>query len=93
VFAAIKNLSPQPDNIFLITDGLPTLENRGDAKGLVTGRDREQIFERSLKDLPEGVPFNVILLPLEGDPMAASFYWQLSVNTGGSFLTPSSDWP
>jgi hypothetical protein len=93
VFAAIKSFSPQPDNVFLITDGLPTLENRGDAKGLITGRDREQIFERALKELPEGVPFNVILLPLEGDPMAASLYWQLAVTTGGSFMTPSSDWP
>jgi len=93
VFESIKQLSPQPDNIFLITDGLPTLENRGDTKGLVTGRDREQIFERALKDLPEGVPFNVVLLPLEGDPMAASLYWQLSVNTSGSFMTPSADWP
>ncbi len=93
LFVAIKQLDPKPDNIFLITDGLPTLENRGAAKGLVTGRDRERIFERALQELPEGVPINVILEPLEGDPMAASLYWQLSVNTGGSFLTPSSDWP
>jgi polyhydroxyalkanoate synthesis regulator phasin len=93
VFVAIKNLDPLPDNIFLITDGLPTLENRGDAKGLVSGRDREKIFERALKELPKDVPFNVILEPLEGDPMAASFYWQLSVTTKGSFLTPSADWP
>lgn len=93
VFVAIRNLDPLPDNVFLITDGLPTLENRGDAKALVTGRDRERIFERALQELPDDVPFNVILEPLEGDPMAASYYWQLSVNTGGSFMTPSSDWP
>lgn len=93
LFVAIKRLDPKPDNIFLITDGLPTLENRGDAKGLVTGRDREKIFERAIKELPEGIPFNVILEPLEGDPMAASLYWQLTVNTGGSFMTPSDDWP
>jgi hypothetical protein len=93
LFVAIKNLDPLPDNIFLITDGLPTLGNRGDSKGLVSGRDREQIFERALKELPDGIPFNVILEPLEGDPMAASLYWQLAVNSGGSFMTPSADWP
>lgn len=93
LFVAIKNLDPRPDNIFLITDGLPTLENRGSPRSLVSGREREQIFERALRELPDGIPFNVILEPLEGDPMAASLYWQLTVNTGGSFMTPSSDWP
>ena len=94
MFAAIKKLSPPPDNVYLITDGLPTLENRNpEAKGLISGREREKIFERSLQELPKNIPFNIILEPLEGDPMAASYFWQLAINSRGSFLTPSNDWP
>jgi len=93
LFASIKQLSPLPDNIFLITDGLPTLGTRGPTQGTISGRDREQLFERALKELPPGIPVNVIMAPLEGDPMAPALYWQLAINTGGSFLSPSADWP
>jgi len=44
-------------------------------------------------ELPSGVPVNVILLPMEGDPMAAPAFWQLAIATRGSFLVPSRDWP
>jgi hypothetical protein len=30
---------------------------------------------------------------MEGDPMAASEYWQLARASNGSFLSPSIDWP
>lgn len=93
VFAAIKKMSPLPDNVYLITDGLPTLDSRSKGGGLVSGREREQIFERSLEQLPKNVPINVILEPLEGDPMASSYYWQLAISTRGSYMTPSNDWP
>jgi hypothetical protein len=43
--------------------------------------------------LVKGVPINVILLPMEGDPMAAAAYWRLAQITRGSFLSPSEDWP
>ena len=95
VFRGVANLPQLPDNIFLITDGLPTLRgNRLDAAaGLVTPRRRLNLFEEALDELPDGVPVNVILLPLEGDPAAASAYWQLAQRSRGSFLTPSKDWP
>lgn len=93
LFVAIKQMSPLPDNIYLITDGLPTLGSRGSNQGTISGRDREELFERALRELPEGIPVNVIMAPLEGDPMAPSLYWQLAVHTGGSFLSPSADWP
>ncbi len=93
LFASVKQMNPLPDNIFLLTDGLPTLGSRGKTQGVVSGRDREELFERAIKELPEGIPVNVILSPLEGDPMAPSLYWQLAVHTGGSFLNPSADWP
>ena len=93
LFSTIKQMNPLPDNIYLITDGLPTLGSRGSAQGTISGRDREQLFERAVRELPAGIPVNVIMAPLEGDPMAPALYWQLAINTGGSFLSPSSDWP
>lgn len=93
VFRGIANMSPRPDNIFLITDGLPTLNGRNANAGLVTPRERLELFEEAVEELPEGIPVNIILLPLEGDPSAAAAYWQLAQYSQGSFLTPSKDWP
>ncbi len=93
LFQSIQGLSPLPDNIFLITDGLPTRDNREPRTTTISGRDRERLFEQALEYLPSGIPVNVILSPLEGDPLAASYYWQLAVATGGAFMSPSEDWP
>ena len=93
VFRAVANMSPRPDNIFLITDGLPTLNNRGSSDTLITPGDRMELFEEAVEELPQTIPVNVILMPLEGDPSAAAAYWQLAQYTKGSFLTPSKDWP
>ena len=35
----------------------------------------------------------IILAPMEGDPLATPHFWILSQLTGGSFITPSKDWP
>ena len=93
LFTTIAAISPPPDNIFLITDGLPTLGNRGSNTRTITGRDREELFEEALKELPEDIPVNVIMAPLEGDPAAPGWYWQLAMQSGGSFMMPSPDWP
>ena len=93
VFKAIANMPQRPDNIFLITDGLPTLSDRGSNAALVTPSERLDLYEEALEELPQGIPVNVILLPLEGDPSAAAAYWQLAQYTRGSFITPSKDWP
>ncbi len=93
LFLAVQQMSPPPDNIYLITDGLPTLDNRSSGTGTISGRDRERLFDRALRELPSGIPVNVIMLPLEGDPMAAAAYWQLAIATRGSYLNPSKDWP
>lgn len=88
----LRALSPAPDNVFLITDGLPTQGSSG--KGAVaTGRDRLKYFNEATQTLPRSVPVNVILLPMEGDPKAASAYWQLARLSGGVFMEPSRDWP
>lgn len=93
VFRAVANMSPLPDNIFLITDGLPTINDRGSNQALVTPQERLELFEEAVEELPEGIPVNIILMPLEGDPSAAAAFWQLAQFSQGSFLTPSKDWP
>ena len=93
-FAVIQKLNPQPDNVILITDGLPTQEATPPAlKKLVDGDDRLRFYERAVRTLPRKVPVSVILLPMEGDPASPSAFWQLAKATGGSFLSPSRDWP
>jgi hypothetical protein len=92
-FAAIKTLSPLPDNVILITDGLPTQGATPPRAATVTGKQRLQLYNRSLREVPSRLPINVILLPMEGDPLAASAFWQLAIATGGSYLSPAEDWP
>ncbi len=92
-FALARKLEPEPDNIFLITDSLPTqglTEPKGSA---ISSRDRVSLFSSSLEELPKASPVNVILLPMEGDPIAAPSFWRLAQITGGSFLAPPKDWP
>jgi Mg-chelatase subunit ChlD len=92
-FAALQKLSPTPDNIFLITDGLPTQGAKPPRGNKVSGRDRQKLYREAIKQLPRNVPINVILAPMEGDPMAASEFWQLAQVSKGAFLSPSKDWP
>ncbi len=91
--AAINRLSPRPDNIFLITDGLPTQGLAPPRGTTVSGRQRVRLFEDALTQLPRAIPINTILLPMEGDPLAAWAYWQIALQTRGAFLTPAKDWP
>ncbi len=93
LFAMVRRMSPQPDNIYLITDGLPTQGSRAKNQGNVSGKEREELFAAAVRELPPGIPVNTILEPLEGDPMAAGAYWRLAVETKGSFMMPSADWP
>ena len=92
-FTALNALQPLPDNVFLITDGLPTL-GRTQTGGLnVDGKTRLKLFEEATGILSKEIPINVILLPMEGDPLAAWAYWGIASVTNGSFLSPSGDWP
>lgn len=93
LFVTVSEMQPIPDNLFLITDGLPTLENRTSRRTVVNGRQRRSLFRRSVQSLPANIPINVIMLPLEGDPMATGEYWNLAHITSGTFMAPSEDWP
>ncbi len=92
-FGAINQLSPRPDNLFLITDGLPTVGDKPAKRTTISGRDREKLFKKAVEVLPRGLPVNVILMPFEGDPRAAASFWKLALASQGSFLSPSVDWP
>jgi hypothetical protein len=92
-FAAAKAMNPPPDNIMLITDGLPTQGARPPGRKTVSGRERLRLFDDALDELPRGVPVNVVLFPMEGDPMAMSAFWKLAMASRGSLMTPSSAWP
>ena len=92
-FDAMDKLPLRPDNIFIITDGLPTQGDKKPKATTISGANREKLFREAVKKLPKGVPINTILAPMEGDPMAAAYYWQLALGTQGSFISPSKDWP
>ena len=89
----LGTLSPTPERVFLVTDGLPTLGRRTPRGNTVTPRERLRLFSDAVNVVTPGMVFNIILLPLQGDNLAAGAYWELARSTGGSFLTPSLDWP
>jgi hypothetical protein len=89
----INNLSPKPDNVYFLVDGLPTQGAVLPTKRTVTGVERRRHFNRAVRRIPVNVPINVIMYPMEGDPLAAPSYWELALRTGGSFMSPSDDWP
>lgn len=92
-FTAALELQPRPDNVLLITDGLPTVGRKEPKRGTVSGKERARLFTEATAVLPAGMPINVVLLPMEGDPLAASAFWRLALASRGSFLSPAGDWP
>lgn len=92
-FAAAMRMQPKPDNIFLVTDGLPTIGDRSSKSGNVSGVQRYRLFWQAADKLLPGIPVNTLLLPLEGDPYAAGSFWGLAQLTRGSLVTPARGWP
>lgn len=92
-FAATRTLSPLPDQIVLITDGLPTQGKTAGTRKLVNSDARARFFDESLGQLPQHVPIDSVLLPMQGDPEAAHRFWHLARTSDGSLLMPAKDWP
>jgi hypothetical protein len=87
-------MDPKPDNIYLITDGLPTQGNKPPARErLIKPGDRLKFYNQAVGLLSRRIPVNVLLYPMDGDPEAAGYFWRLAIDTDGSFMTPSEDWP
>ncbi|MBN44714.1 MAG: hypothetical protein CML94_04345 [Rhodobiaceae bacterium] len=99
-FEAARKINATSPNIYLITDGLPTIGKKTNLldrnKNSVSPKERLNIFRESesyfIKNFPRS-SLNIILLPLEGDIDASYHYWQFTKKTNGLFLSPSKDWP
>jgi len=92
-YAVASSLTPRPDNIILLADGLPTMDGTSSSRRSISGRERYNLHFRALRELPSGIPVNVFLYPLEGDYEAPILYWLLAYRTNGSFISVSRDWP
>ena len=93
VIEIAMSMTPRPDNIFILTDGLPTLGDGAPSSGSITGAERYRVFRNAVAKLAPGIAVNTMLLPLEGDNYAAVAFWSLALRTRGSFVTPARDWP
>jgi len=92
-FTAARGMRPMPDNILLLTDGLPTQGRSKPHRATISGEARLDLARAAIKTLGFGIPVNTLLFPMVGDPVAAALFWWLATRTGGAFITPSSDWP
>jgi hypothetical protein len=93
-FSAMRTMSPMPDQVVLITDGLPTQGKSAGLRRYINAEGRERLFDEAVADdLPRKVPIDIVLLPMKGDLPAAHHFWQLARLTDGSLLMPSKDWP
>ena len=83
-----------PDQIVLITDGLPTQEATPPAlRRYVDAKLRARYFDSAVRTYNLNAPVEIILMPMKGDVDAPFKYWEFARKTKGSFLTPSVDWP
>ena len=92
-FSAIRALSPLPDQIILITDGLPTQGKTAGLRRYVNSAARMRLFDESVGQIPEHIPIDTVLLPMNGDVQAAHRFWNLARLTDGTLLMPAKDWP
>ncbi|MFY8275506.1 VWA domain-containing protein [Pseudoalteromonas sp. SSDWG2] len=94
------------DALYIITDGLPTMLSAvqgfretktckpltGNMK-TIDGDCRARIHQFSIAQVAPKVPTHIVLLPLEGDPLAPALYWNWANNTGGTMISPARSWP
>jgi hypothetical protein len=92
-FAATRTFSPLPDQIVLITDGLPTQGKTPPKSRYVDEEARMRLFDESVSQLPAKVEVDCVLLPMQGDNEAPHRFWELARLTDGTFLMPAKDWP
>jgi hypothetical protein len=89
----MRTIEPAPDQVILITDGLPTQGSVAPSRKFINAREREKLFDDAAKTVNKDIPIDVVLLPMKGDPPASYAYWRLARKTGGSYVIPSRDWP
>ncbi len=98
-----------PSDVYVVTDGLPTqgdsnyksLNPFASCSALwgqastISGECRLKLFNHTVQSTSfrPGVPVNVVLLPIEGDPQASVAYWSWTSTTGGLLISPAVSWP
>jgi hypothetical protein len=90
---SMRTINPEPDQVILITDGLPTQGSVAPSRKFINVREREKLFDDAAKTVTHDIPMDIVLLPMKGDLLAAHAYWRLARKTGGSYVIPSRDWP
>ncbi len=92
-FRALREVNPAPDQVVLITDGLPTQGATAPAiRKFVDAAGRARLFDEAARSITLKAPIDVVLLPMKGDLPASHRFW-LSRSTKGAFVMPSPDWP
>lgn len=92
-FTALGTLKPAPDQIILLTDGLPTQGAKPfTIRETIRVEEREKLLDEAITQLPKA-PISILLFPMEGDVPAPARYWQLARKSNGMFMMPSEDWP
>lgn len=92
-FTAIDVLETPPDNIILIADGLPTLSDSIASDGYVDEQTRFKMFEVAVRAISPKIPINTLILPMSGDPAAATAFWILASRNQGALVSPAPSWP
>jgi hypothetical protein len=93
-FRAVREVNPEPDQVVVITDGLPTQGASPPAlRKFVDAAARARFFDEAVRALTLKAPIDVVLLPMKGDLPASHRFWMLARSTKGSFVMPSPDWP
>lgn len=89
-----RQMSLPPDQIILITDGLPTQGATPPAlRRFLDVAARARLFDEAVRSVNRNIPIDVVLLPMKGDLPAAHRFWTLARDTKGAFIMPSPDWP
>jgi hypothetical protein len=92
-WSAIRGFSSRPDQVVVVTDGLPTQGKERPLRSYVNVGQRARYFDEAQRSLPNGIPIDIILLPMQGDVPAPHMFWELARDSGGNFLMPAADWP
>ena len=92
-FKVIRDMKPRPDNVILLVDSMPTMDQATSSKSVIGAGERANLFTAATQLVPSGIPINIMLYPMEGDPASVTSFWSLALKTRGSMISVSHDWP
>ncbi len=76
-------MSPLPDQVILITDGLPTMGKIGGLQQAHRCGQARRLFDDAVGELPEKVPVDVVLMPMKAT-------CRRPIASGGSRASPTA---